>query len=70
MTIFPLVSDRLSRAIATTETDIGWSAESYDTFCFFCQISNSTKKKDEFAFFCFFTFKGERDQPLRNLLAI
>ncbi|KAJ9117251.1 hypothetical protein QFC20_000396 [Naganishia adeliensis] len=34
------------------------SLKSYDTFCFFCQISNSTKKKDEFAFFCFFTFKG------------
>jgi hypothetical protein len=39
------------------------SAESYDTFCFFCQISNSTKKKDEFAFFCFFTFKSEQTLP-------
>ena len=32
---------------------------SYDHFCFFCQIENSTKKKDDFAFFIFFTFKGD-----------
>lgn len=32
--------------------------ESYDHFCFFSQIENSTKKKDDFAFFVFFTFKG------------
>lgn len=32
---------------------------SYDHFCFFCQINNSKKKKDEFAFFIFFTFKGQ-----------
>lgn len=31
---------------------------SYDHFCFFDHISNSTKKKDEFAFFIFFTFKS------------
>jgi hypothetical protein len=31
---------------------------SYDHFCFFCHINDSTKKKDDFAFFIFFTFKG------------
>lgn len=35
-----------------------YSLRSYDHFCFFCQINNSKKKKDEFAFFVFFTFKG------------
>lgn len=35
-----------------------YSLKSYDHFCFFCQINNSKKKKDEFAFFVFFTFKG------------
>lgn len=33
---------------------------SYDHFCFFCHINDSTKKKDDFAFFIFFTFKGEQ----------
>jgi hypothetical protein len=32
--------------------------KSYDHFCFFSQINNSKKKKDDFAFFVFFTFKG------------
>ncbi|PWN19288.1 hypothetical protein BCV69DRAFT_251608, partial [Microstroma glucosiphilum] len=35
-----------------------YSLRSYDHFCFFSQINNSTKKKDEIAFFIFFTFKG------------
>ncbi|KDN43898.1 hypothetical protein K437DRAFT_257288 [Tilletiaria anomala UBC 951] len=35
-----------------------YSMRSYNHFCFFCQINNSKKKKDEFAFFIFFTFKG------------
>jgi len=35
-----------------------YSIRSYDYFCFFCQINNSKKKKDELAFFIFFTFKG------------
>jgi len=34
-----------------------YSLRSYDHFCFFSQIENSTKKKDDFAFFIFFTFK-------------
>lgn len=35
-----------------------YSMKSYDHFCFFSQIENSKKRKDEFAFFVFFTFKG------------
>lgn len=35
-----------------------YSLKSYNHFCFFSQINNSKKKKDEFAFFVFFTFKG------------
>lgn len=31
---------------------------SYDHFCFFDHISNSTKTQDDFAFFVFFTFKS------------
>lgn len=34
-------------------------AESYDNHCLFSQISSSTKKKDDFAFWIFFTFKGK-----------
>ena len=34
------------------------SAHSYNHFCFFSQIDNSKKKKDNLAFFVFFTFKG------------
>ncbi|WVQ75781.1 hypothetical protein IAR50_005414 [Cryptococcus sp. DSM 104548] len=32
--------------------------KNYDNFCLFCQIESSTKKKDDFAFFIFFTFKN------------
>jgi len=39
--------------------------ESYDNFCLFCRINNSTKKTDDFAFFVYFTFKDWK----RTLLA-
>lgn len=32
--------------------------ENYDNFCLFCHIDSSTKRKDDFAFWIFFTFKG------------
>lgn len=52
----------LSRDISYTFTNVMaqnyYSLRSYDHFCFFQQIENSTKKKDDFAFFVFFTFKG------------
>jgi len=35
-----------------------YSLRSYDHFCFFSRINNSTKKMDDFAFFVFFTFKS------------
>ncbi|KLO19834.1 vacuole protein [Schizopora paradoxa] len=35
-----------------------YSLRSYDHFCFFSRINNSTKKTDDFAFFVFFTFKS------------
>ncbi|TKY84871.1 hypothetical protein EX895_005951 [Sporisorium graminicola] len=35
-----------------------YSLRSYDHFCFFDHINDSKKKKDELAFFIFFTFKG------------
>lgn len=38
-------------------------AENYDNFCLFCHIENSTKRKDDLAFFVFFTFKGEHFFP-------
>ena len=33
--------------------------ESYDNFCLFCHIDSSAKKMDGFAFFIYFTFKGQ-----------
>lgn len=39
---------------------------SYDHFCFFCHIEDSTKKKDDFAFFIFFTFKGTSSPCFRG----
>lgn len=35
-----------------------YSLRSYEHFCFFDHINDSKKKKDELAFFIFFTFKG------------
>ena len=46
-------------------TRITLTPESYDNFCLFCRINNSTKKTDDFAFFIYFTFKDWK----RTLLA-
>ncbi|KAK4050022.1 Potassium transporter [Microbotryomycetes sp. JL221] len=48
----------ISYAFTNVMSQNWYSLRSYDHFCFFCQIDNSKKKKDEFAFFVFFTFKG------------
>ena len=48
----------ISYAYTNVMANDWYSLRSYDHFCFFCQINNSKKKKDEFAFFIFFTFKG------------
>ncbi|PFH51417.1 hypothetical protein AMATHDRAFT_175341, partial [Amanita thiersii Skay4041] len=51
-----------SRDISFTFTNVMannyYSLRSYDHFCFFNHISNSTKTSDDFAFFVFFTFKS------------
>ena len=48
----------ISYAFTNVMSQNWYGLRSYDHFCFFCQIDNSKKKKDEFAFFIFFTFKG------------
>jgi hypothetical protein len=41
---------------------------SYDHFCFFDHIQQSTKKSDDFAFFVFFTFKSTHPhKPFANI---
>ncbi|SGY70193.1 BQ5605_C004g03119 [Microbotryum silenes-dioicae] len=47
----------ISYAFTNVMSQSWYALRSYDHFCFFCQIDNSKKKKDEFAFFVFFTFK-------------
>ena len=48
----------ISYAFTNVMANNYYSMKSYDHFCFFSQIENSKKRKDEFAFFVFFTFKG------------
>ncbi|GAA97505.1 uncharacterized protein L969DRAFT_83806 [Mixia osmundae IAM 14324] len=48
----------ISFAFTNVMANNWYSIRSYDHFCFFCQVSSSKKKKDDFAFFVFFTFKG------------
>ncbi|KAG8958081.1 hypothetical protein FRC03_009470, partial [Tulasnella sp. 419] len=52
-----IASRDISSAFTNVMANNYYSLRSYDHFCFFCQIENSTKKKDDFAFFIFFTFK-------------
>lgn len=53
-----IASRDISYAFSNVMANNYYSLRSYDHFCFFCHISNSTKKKDDFAFFVFFTFKS------------
>ena len=46
------------------------SKGSYDHFCFFERINNSTKRMDDFAFFVFFTFKSNLKQSNKSKLQI
>jgi len=52
-----IASRDISYAFTNILANNYYSLRSYDHFCFFCHINNSTKKKDDFAFFIFFTFK-------------
>jgi len=53
-----IASRDISYAFTNVMANHYYSLRSYDYFCFFDHISNSTKKKDDFAFFIFFTFKS------------
>jgi len=52
-----IASRDISFAFTNVMAQNYYSLRSYDHFCFFCHINDSTKKKDDFAFFIFFTFK-------------
>ncbi|EIW71060.1 hypothetical protein TREMEDRAFT_42550 [Tremella mesenterica DSM 1558] len=52
-----------------------YSFKSYDNFCLFCYIDASAKRKDDFAFWIFFTFKGWKrlilaDGPRQSINAL
>ncbi|CAG7848647.1 SubName: Full=Uncharacterized protein {ECO:0000313/EMBL:CCA70616.1} [Serendipita indica DSM 11827] len=52
-----IASRDISFAFTNVMAQNYYSLRSYDHFCLFCHINDSTKKKDDFAFFIFFTFK-------------
>lgn len=53
-----IASRDISYAFTNIMAQHYYSLRSYDHFCFFDHISNSTKLSDDFAFFVFFTFKS------------
>ncbi|KAK7049617.1 Potassium transporter [Paramarasmius palmivorus] len=53
-----IVSRDISYAFTNVMANNYYSLRSYDHFCFFDHISNSTKTSDDFAFFVFFVFKS------------
>lgn len=53
-----IASRDISFAFTNVLANNYYSLRSYDHFCFFDHISNSTKLSDDFAFFIFFTFKS------------
>jgi len=70
-----IASRDISYAFTNIMSQNYYSLRSYDHFCLFCTISNSTKKKDDFAFFVFFTFKGWKrlllaDGPRQSINAL
>ncbi|KAK4684252.1 hypothetical protein P7C73_g5938, partial [Tremellales sp. Uapishka_1] len=70
-----ILSRDISYAFTNLMANDYYSLRSYDHFCLFCHINNSTKKKDDFAFFIFFTFKGWKrlllaDGPRQSINAL
>jgi hypothetical protein len=53
-----IASRDISYAFTNVMANNYYSLRSYDHFCFFDHIQQSTKKSDDFAFFVFFTFKS------------
>jgi len=53
-----IASRDISYAFTNEMANHYYSLRSYDHFCFFAHISNSTKTSDDFAFFVFFVFKS------------
>ncbi|TFK43645.1 hypothetical protein BDQ12DRAFT_731635 [Crucibulum laeve] len=53
-----IASRDISYAFTNVMANNYYSLRSYDHFCFFDHISNSTKLSDDFAFFVFFVFKS------------
>jgi mRNA-degrading endonuclease RelE of RelBE toxin-antitoxin system len=52
-----IASRDISYAYTNVMANNYYSLRSYDHFCLFCQINDSTKTVDNFAFFVFFSFK-------------
>jgi len=70
-----IASRDISYAFTNVMANNYYSLRSYDHFCFFNHIANSTKRMDDFAFFVFFTFKSWKrlllaDGPRQSINAL
>lgn len=70
-----IASRDISYAFTNVMANNYYSLRSYDHFCFFSHISDSTKRMDDFAFFVFFTFKSWKrlllaDGPRQSINAL
>jgi len=70
-----IASRDISYAFTNVMANNYYSLRSYDHFCFFDHISNSTKTSDDFAFFVFFVFKSWKrlvlaDTPRQTINAV
>lgn len=70
-----IASHDISYAFTNIMANNYYSLRSYDHFCFFDHISQSTKRSDDFAFFVFFTFKSWKrlilaDAPRQTINAL
>ncbi|KAI0796568.1 hypothetical protein C8Q75DRAFT_871232 [Abortiporus biennis] len=70
-----IASRDISYAFTNVMANNYYSLRSYDHFCFFKHIADSTKRMDDFAFFVFFTFKSWKklllaDGPRQSINAL